>query len=200
VTTLERTAVDVALDLPTPDALVTVDAALRRGTDLGQIKEMLLARGAVRGAKRARQTLDWADGHSETPIESMGRGQLLMHGVPRPRSNVWIQLGNRSYRVDELWDDLGIVGEADGRIKYEGELAVGDTLWQEKVRQEWLENEVGAFVVRWTGVEMRSRPLQVVRRWERAVARRRQLAWQPPDDLITWQDPLPGQCRRVKGR
>ena len=191
VTTLERTVVDVALDLPVPDALVTVDAALRRGVDLSQVKDMLRSRGPVRGAKRARQTFDWTDRQSETPIESIGRGQLLIHGVPRPRCNVWFQLGTRSYRVDEHWDELGIVGEADGRVKYQGELAVGDTLWQEKIRQDWLENDVGMLVVRWTSYEMRSRPLQVVRRWERAAARRQQIPWERPPNLITWQDPLP---------
>jgi hypothetical protein len=52
------------------------------------------------------------------------------------------------FRVDDWWEEFGIVGEADGRIKYEGSLAVGDTLWREKKRQHWLEQR-DLLEVRW---------------------------------------------------
>jgi len=74
VTGLERTAVDIALDLPTPEALITVDAALRRGADPHLMSAILEDLGQVRGCHRARRTLHWADGHAESPLESRGRG------------------------------------------------------------------------------------------------------------------------------
>jgi very-short-patch-repair endonuclease len=62
-----------------------------------------------------------------------------------PEPQVW--LGDASGtigRVDFLWRRCGLVGEADGRVKYRD-----NELWLEKLRQERLE-DAGFTVVRWT--------------------------------------------------
>jgi hypothetical protein len=133
VTSLERTAVDVALALPTPQALITVDAALRRGAEPEVLQSLLSERGPVRGCRRARQTVEWADPRSESPLESLGRGELMMRGVPRPECNVTLRFGSSECRPDDLWWAMGIAGEADGRDKYAD---ANDTLWTEKRRQQ----------------------------------------------------------------
>ena len=115
VTSLERTAVDIALDLPTPEALITVDAALRRGADPHLMSAILEDLGQVRGCHRARRTLHWADGHSESPLESRGRGELMVQGLPRPWCNVTFCFAGVEVRPDHWWHHLGIAGEADGR-------------------------------------------------------------------------------------
>jgi hypothetical protein len=183
VTSLERTAVDVALDLPTPEALVTVDAALRRGADREVMLLGLAARGPVRGCRTARRTLEWADGGSEAPLESQGRGELMMCGVPRPTCNTTVRLGEEACRPDDLWLPLGIVGEADGRGKYDEPDQT--TLWAEKRRQEWMETELGLLVLRWTTPEVRWTPHELAHRWFRLAERRRAEPWSPPTGLTT---------------
>ena len=73
VTTIERTALDVALDLPTPQALITLDAALRRGVSRTLLLQNLSSLGSVQGCRTARKTISWADPHSESALESRGR-------------------------------------------------------------------------------------------------------------------------------
>ena len=180
VTSLERTAVDVALDLSTPQALITVDAALRRGAEPEVLRCLLAERGAVRGCRRARRTLEWADRSSESPLESLGRGELMMRGVPRPDCNVTLRFGSSECRPDDLWWVLGIAGEADGRGKYAD---AGDTLWAEKRRQEWMEDQLGLLVLRWTWSELRWAADEVADRWFRLADRRLIEPWRPPDGL-----------------
>ena len=61
-------------------------------------------------------------------------------------------------RCDFYWDEFGVVGEADGRDKYDGR----DVLWDEKERQEDLER-LGIVVVRW-GWTVATRRAQELRR------------------------------------
>ncbi|MCZ3386032.1 MAG: type IV toxin-antitoxin system AbiEi family antitoxin domain-containing protein [Actinomycetia bacterium] len=110
VTNLERTAVDIALDLPTPEALITVDAALRRGADPQLMAAILAELGQVSGRDRARRTLDWADGYSESPLESRGRGELMLQGVPRPWSNVSLRRDGGESRTGHWWGGLVSAG------------------------------------------------------------------------------------------
>lgn len=190
-TSLERTVVDVALDLPTPLALVTADAALRRGADGSQMLAMLSERGAVRGCREARRTLAWADGHAESPLESRGRGELMLRGVPRPQCNVVLRLGDVEFRVDTLWVHEGIVGEADGKPKYDREGRQVEPLWAERLRQGWLEDELGLLVVRWIDAEVRLAPEGLARRWRRLEGRRGGQLWVPPAGLEISQRVLP---------
>lgn len=188
-TSLERTCVDLALDLPTPEALITIDAALARGGLREAMTQILGSRAKVRGCRRAEQTLQWADRHAESAFESRSRGELLLLGVPVPECNVVLELNGQSFRVDLYWGEFGIVGEADGRLKYQGRLATSDTLWKEKLRQEWLESEAGLIVVRWNSSEMRWAPHGVADRWFRAYERRMRQPWVPPKDLISRKRP-----------
>lgn len=116
---MPRLAVDLAIELRPPEALVTIDAVVRSGTDAGQLLASLRARGPVRHCRRAAETLSWADPNSESPLESWGRGELLLEGVPRPECNLEIRCGGREIRPDMLWLPLGIAAEADGRGKYD---------------------------------------------------------------------------------
>jgi very-short-patch-repair endonuclease len=77
-------------------------------------------------------------------------------------------------RVDFLWRKAGVVGEADGRVKY-----TDSALWQEKLRQERLE-DAGYGVLRWTWAQahapdeiFRARVLQAFSRGHALRARRR---------------------------
>ena len=198
VTSLERTAVDVALDLPTPQALITVDAVLRRGADLHLMMTLLRSLGPVHGCRRAHQTLIWADGHSESPLESFGRGRLLLQGIPQPSSNISLRLDGQEFRTDHWWDDLGIAGEADGRGKYNLPISSHDTLWAEKLRQEWFEDALGLSVVRYVEREVRLAPHAVAARWERRAAQRLSKPWMPPVGLEVFQRPISGTNEPIR--
>lgn len=198
VTTLERTCVDLALDLPTPEALITVDAALRRGAYRALMLQTLRAMGSVRGCREARQTLDWADGHAESALESRGRGGLMLQGVPRPWNNVAFRYEGEEVRPDHWWEGLGIVGEADGASKYDETKTSDQPLWAERLRHGWLEEQLGLRVVRYVDREIRLAPQDVAARWRRQVAWRERQPWEPPPGLEIFQRPLKGSGDPVR--
>ena len=191
VTSLERTSVDVALDLPTPQALITVDAALRRGASRAVMLKTLTSMGSTRGCRTAKQTIDWADPHSESPLESRGRGVLLVRGAPRPICNVSFRIDDTEFRVDKWWPDIPLVGEADGASKY-NDADNRRSLWEEKLRQEWLEDVLGLTVFRYIDREVRLTPGALFQRWTRKAERAAARLWTPPAGLEIFQRPLPG--------
>jgi hypothetical protein len=67
-------------------------------------------------------------------------------GIPRPalQTNIFDGHGLLIGRSDFYWDEPGVVGEADGRSKYDER----DVLTREKQRQEDLEN-TALVVVLW---------------------------------------------------
>ncbi|MFL6181375.1 MAG: hypothetical protein ACJ73J_03635 [Actinomycetes bacterium] len=191
VTSLARTAVDVALDLPTPEALITVDAALRLGASKTLMLQTLSSLGSVRRSRTAKQTIGWADPCSESALESRGRGELLIRGAPRPMCNVSFRMDGTEFRVDKWWSVIGLVGEADGAVKYKGALNAR-SLWGEKRRQDWFEEVVGLPVFRYIDSEVRLTPLHFFERWRRKAERAATELWIPPDGLEIFQRPPPG--------
>jgi hypothetical protein len=143
---MARTVVDIARSRPFLEALVTADAALRRDVTRRQLTEVLGRMPRWPGTVAAGEVVRWADGRSESPCESVTRARFVLLGLPLPDLQVWLRVdGGR--RVDFLWDDVGLVGEADGRVKYAG----GDgerVLWEEKQRRDAIEEE--RTVIRWT--------------------------------------------------
>ena len=179
VTSLVRTAVDVALDLPVPESLFTLDAALKRGVRRDQLLGNLAARGSVRHLHRARSAIEWADRHVESPLESRCRGELLIDEISPPECNLPLRLGGREIRPDLLWLALGIAVEVDGQGKYDEPGA----LWKEKLRQEWMESELGLIVLRFTYEEIVGDPRGCSRRWRKAEVRRESAPWVRPPGL-----------------
>jgi hypothetical protein len=179
VTSLVRTAVDIALDLPVPESLITLDAALQRGVRRDQLLGNLAARGSARYLHRARSAIEWADQHAESPLESRCRGELLIDDIPPPECNLPLRLGGREIRPDLLWLELGIAGEVDGQGKYDEP----DVLWREKLRQEWMESDLGLIVLRFTHAGIVGDTRVCARRWRKAEARRAATPWERPCDL-----------------
>jgi hypothetical protein len=116
-----------------------------------------------------------ADGRMESPLESVVRGRCILLGLPLPEPQVWLSDSQGVIgRVDFLWPGSGVVGEADGRVKYRD-----NELWREKLRQERLE-EAGFVVLRWTWAQahapdaaFRDRVLRALARGESLRARKR---------------------------
>lgn len=145
VTTAPRTAIDLARRLPFGQALVTADAVLRAGTARGSLQDVLRHQWTWPRVRRAMPVVRLADPRSESALESWTRSRIISLGLPSPhlQQNVHAENGTWVARVDFLFPEHGVVGEADGRVKY-----LADELWAEKQRQDDIE-DAGFEVIRW---------------------------------------------------
>lgn len=167
VTTLARTAVDVARGRGFLAGVVAADAVLSRGTARQALLDVLNGRERWPGARAARLAAEFADPRSESPLESVGRARCHEHGLPAPELQVWLgDADGPVARVDKYWAEHRTVAEADGALKY----ATAADLFAEKRREDRLR-EAGYEVVRYTWDEALRRPELVVARVLRAFDR-----------------------------
>lgn len=145
VTSPARTVVDLARCSQLGAALVVADAALAGGwcspEELDGEVDAIEAGG--RGRRLAEQAVRLADGRAESPGESLSRAQMYSWGCAQPDLQVPLgdDRGTFGY-ADFGWD--GVVGEFDGRIKYDQD----DALWREKQREDRIRR-TGVAVARW---------------------------------------------------
>lgn len=106
-TSLLRTVLDCARELPLREAVVICDAALRRGLDQSSLRDAArAARG--KGAAAIRAAVAHADARAESPLESCLRLLAARLGSVEPQ--VWIAGVGRVDMVVDGW----LVLEADG--------------------------------------------------------------------------------------
>ena len=166
VTDVARSCLDLTREAGLAAGAVAADAALHRG--LCQLVDLeAVYRTSCRGRAglpSGRQLLRSVDGNCESPLETVSR--LSMAGLTQPRSQVTLRTpgGDFLARVGFFWDELGVVGEADGQAKY-----TGDELWREKLRQDAL-TEHGLVVQRW-GWRTARDPARLAALLERAFQR-----------------------------
>lgn len=124
VTSLARTACDVARTNPFRDGVVVADAVLGRRVPAAD----LLAVAVVRwpGGGRALDVSRFADGRADGPLESITRVAYAEEGLPAPETQVevWSPEGLFLGLVDFLFRDQRVVGEADGMGKYDADGAL----------------------------------------------------------------------------
>ncbi|MBJ7288738.1 hypothetical protein [Williamsia sp.] len=151
VTSLARTAMDVARSGTLAEAVCVLDSTLRRRVSAEELVDVA-ERGRRRiGAPLARRALAVADGGSESIGESLSRVMMLQFtDVPLPDLQVEYVIGSngRIARVDFDWDGV-LVGEFDGRTKYGRAGDSADDVWREKLREDALR-DLGLVVIRWT--------------------------------------------------
>lgn len=151
VTSVARTAVDVARSGSFAEAVCVLDSALRRRVPSEQLVAVA-DRGRRRvGAPLARRALAVADGGSESIGESLSRVLMMRFtDVPLPDVQVEYVIGTngRTARVDFDWEGV-LVGEFDGRTKYGRGGESADDVWREKLREDALR-DLGLVVIRWT--------------------------------------------------
>ncbi|MGV8908211.1 MAG: hypothetical protein ACOH1Y_04455 [Propionicimonas sp.] len=151
VTTLERTALDLSLCLTFERAVAVLDAAVHQGADPQVLGHSLAAAAGRHGVGAARAALASADGRSESVAESVSRVRMAEAGLPSPelQLNVFDDHGAWVARCDFGWEERGVLGEFDGRIKYTGTPdEVARAVMREKKREARLR-ELGWVVVRW---------------------------------------------------
>ncbi|WJL95954.1 hypothetical protein QSU92_01690 [Microbacterium sp. ET2] len=123
ITSLADTAVDLSRYRHSSLGLAMSDYALR--SDAGLSREELLGRNAERISGRGRGAARWALSRAtpvaETVLESVSRAVIEWLGFPDPDLQVVFRSGSGvEDRADFHWPTLGVIGEADGDVKYDG--------------------------------------------------------------------------------
>ena len=175
VTSLARTVLDLGRTVPFRQAVMTGDAALRRGLARADLDSCLLRSTRWPGMPAARRVVAFLDPRSESAGESLSRVALhtAMVPPPQPQFEVRDRRGKLVGRADFGWQAQRTLGEFDGRVKYgrllkPGESA-GDVIYREKLREDALR-DLDWQVVRWTSAELMTFGL-VTQRLERAFVR-----------------------------
>lgn len=186
VTSIARTAVDLARLCGMPNALAITDAAareiIRRGLGDGQTEANAL-RDAVHDPERVadvmhafqnslRQMRGWKgvgwarlglahlNPAAESVLESISRWVMVEAKLPLPKVGWPIRdIDGVTRWADFLWQKQRIIGEADGAVKYQ---ETGEIL-REKRREEALRM-MGYRFVRWGWHEAVERPHILLRR------------------------------------
>jgi very-short-patch-repair endonuclease len=177
LTTTVRTLADCLRHLPAQDAAAMADAALhRRLVTAEALDDIVRSQASWPLAAAARAALSIVDARRESPLES--RSAVVMHrnGVPAPLCQVDVRdrFGRFVARVDFAWPQFRVVGEADGRSKYDGDaVKIFET---EKDRQAALEG-LGLVVVRWGFRHLEGTPPPMVTRIREAMSRSSRLTF-----------------------
>ena len=116
VTSIARTAVDLARHLPRDEAVPALDAlsAATRLT-LDDVRPLLERHRGARWIRRANIALDLMDGGAQSPKETWLRLVLIDAGCPRPRTQIRVSDG-----INEAFLDMGYK-EIKVGLDYEGE-------------------------------------------------------------------------------
>ncbi|MBM7365751.1 hypothetical protein [Gordonia hydrophobica] len=168
VTSLERTAVDVATaGASFAQALTVFDMALARGASRETMAEMLGGR-RNQGVRVARRALRFATRLSESVGESWSRAQMITENLRLPVLQCTHVAEGHEYRSDFDWD-CRLVGEFDGQIKYGRLLRPGEArdeaITREKEREDRLR-ALGIMVVRWIWADLENnRMIPRVKYW-----------------------------------
>lgn len=151
VTSLRRTALDCAFDLPAREAVCVVDSALRAlcrpsrtgrrdserrlSRELDRLRRAIGAQGPRRGRRRALAVVAIASGWAESPGESVLRWFVRAIGLPEPGLQYGIEVPRTGQRFfpDLMWPSLRIYLEFDGDLKYQ---APADLLREKRRRDE----------------------------------------------------------------
>ena len=177
-----RTVVDCMREMHPGDALAVLDAALRGGLVVGpDVVQMRRHQRRWPGIAAADQIMRLGDGRRESWFESKSAWVMADWGLPHgiPQVVVTDSCGRFVGRVDVLWPELGVVGEADGLGKYvlgeragvSAEEAMARAFAAQAVRETRLR-DLALEVVRWGPADLFT-PLAVVERFHAAVARAR---------------------------
>lgn len=180
VTSVARTAADLAVDRELPEELVILDAAARmlcaafvaqpRRSDYANPRLVEAVRGRLSAVARALQrtglttAIELTDPARESPAESLTAGYFHLGGVPKPLFNPPITTPVGVLFPDCLWPEQRLIGECDGAVKYKDSA----TILREKDREQVLRDLDFGFV-RWQPKELRFDPYIVVRRVLRAL-------------------------------
>jgi hypothetical protein len=157
VTSLAKTVVDVASTKSFSLAVTMADAALRRTKHplkglprtvvtqndlLAELDDIHLRCGSV----KALRVIEFADGRSDRPGESMSRVSMQIAGLPMPQLQVrLVGASGQVYFVDFWWPQFNLIGEFDGSVKYtDAQFLRGRTPEQALADEKFREDDLRA--------------------------------------------------------
>ena len=151
ITTVARTAMDLARACRLERALVPLDHALSRGVPRGALVELAVYMKGWPGSAVFKPALELASPMSESGLESMARGLIHLDGIAAPELQAELRgESGKRYRVDMLWRASRVILEVDGGLKYE---EGSRSLFDEKRREDDLRR-ANWNVIRWTYQDM----------------------------------------------
>lgn len=154
-------AVTSAIHVPRDWQVALFDSALWDGRATIDALEVAIERWRHLGGRRELQeALTLARPGAQTVLETLSRLALVAEGLLEPELQVafYDDEGLIGY-VDMWWPGLGVIGEADGLLKY----GSAEDLVREKIREDRLR-ALGFIVVRWTWREIMTAPQTVAHR------------------------------------
>lgn len=153
VTSPADTAVDLARFRHAAIGLAVADAALRRDPDLTVDALLLLneERASARGRARARWPLGSATAVAESALESISRAVAEWLGFPAPALQVrFSSPTGEDDRSDFVWCQIGLAGESDGDLKYDGRYgSPAEVLRAQRERDARMRRHHVRFVAHW---------------------------------------------------
>jgi hypothetical protein len=156
LTSPARTVADCLRHFPARVSVPIADAAAREGVDLVAVRRILDWQAGWPYAARGRRSAELVDGRRESWLESVSALAHHELGLPTalPQAVILDERGREVARVDFLWAEQGVIGEADGWAKY-GDPDLGppgsyslEVVRAEKEREDRLR-DLGYEVVRW---------------------------------------------------
>ncbi|WP_127131851.1 hypothetical protein [Georgenia sp. SYP-B2076] len=156
VTSVARTVLDLARTRTFASGLASADYALATDaiTQAELLAELEGMRG-TRGYRRARRVVAMADGRSGSVGESLSRAQMHELHLPIPElQRPFFDEDGYVGRTDFWWEERQLIGEFDGKAKYQRDGYAGNTdpaeiVWQEKRREDRLRL-LASGLTRWT--------------------------------------------------
>ena len=152
VTSVARTVVDLARVCSLRSAVVTADRAqanalkphtIHQSTSRNDLMAELNTVPRRSGGAKAELAVNFSDGYSGSPGESISRVAFWELGIPQPELQWRFVDAEGEMFVDFYWKHVNSIGEFDGRSKYfqpefNPLLSPNEILWQEKLRQNRL--------------------------------------------------------------
>jgi len=124
LTTVARTVIDLARSEDFRGGVVVADSALHKQlVTKAQFEKVMAELPRSRGIERARQVIEFADGRSESVLESIARVAFRDCGLPAPDLQVQISADEFMARVDFCWPEFRTIVEVDGAMKYDDRTA-----------------------------------------------------------------------------
>lgn len=154
-------ALSAGAALPLEWAVAVMDAVcFGDPTAAGRLDTLVQEWPLLLGIGTTRRALPLVRQGAQSPLESISRVRLVDLGLPEPELQApFHDIDGLIGYGDMWWPELGVIGEADGLMKY----ADHQVLIAEKRREDRLR-ALGFAVVRWTWSEIMNRPHEVVRR------------------------------------
>ncbi|MCW2784527.1 MAG: hypothetical protein JWP74_1044 [Marmoricola sp.] len=155
---------------------VILDSAYHLGIcSQDQLREQYETHRGWPGTARLNVTLRFAQPGSQSVAESRMRFLFYQYGLPKPQLQYVVRDGSDLIgNTDFGWPEYGVLGEFDGRVKYEKYLRPGETpadaVIREKLREDRMREATGYSFIRFTWADF-YKPDQTAERTRRALSR-----------------------------